>query len=426
MARLGKEAGIDLEGMEVYIRQAMLSAGGRVLERMLEQVGRGRRGEPLLCADNHLAHPMRSIGLRSRPVRTLLGEVEFTRSVYVCPVCGRRRIPGDEALGLEGTLYSPGARRLCARAGSDWPFGRAAEGLLAYAGLHFDEKEVERVAEAAGAGVEAWMAREGALAAAGQPVEAQPATLYVSFDGTGVPMRAAELRGRKGKAGKARTREAKLGCVFTQTRMDEAGRPVRDEDSTTYVGAIEESRDFAHRIRQEALRRGMGSAGRVVALTDGAAYNKTILQEHFPNVIQILDLYHAREHLAKFSRDILRSDLKGPLHLGLRELLDAGKTGELLEQMQSLLPHNGPRRREGLKEIVYLRRNAHAMRYGEFRSQGLFVGLGVIEAGCRTVVGQRLKNSGMFWSRRGANAIIALRCCILSGRFEDFWADQAA
>jgi hypothetical protein len=422
--RIGKESGFDLEGMEFYIRQAMLSAGARVLGQVLDLVGRGRRATPLLCANNHMAHPMDSIGLRSKTVRTILGEVEFTRSGYVCPICGQRRYPGDELLGIVGAVYSPGARRLCSQAGSDFAFGHAGKSLLWYAGLHFDDKEVERVAERTGVVVEAWMARQRALALAGPETEESPDTLYVSFDGTGVPMRRAELGGVKGKNGKARMREAKLGCVFTQTAEDEEGRPVRDESSTTYTGAIEESRDFGARIHQEALRRGMARAGRVVVITDGAAYNKTIIDEHFPHAVQILDLYHAREHLADFFRDVLRRDLKSPLHRRLRNLLDAGQIEALLEEMAALLPRSGARRRDGLKQIAYFRRNAHAMRYAEYRRQNLFVGSGVIEAGCRTLVGQRLKNSGMFWSVRGANAIIALRCCIFSNRFEDFWEAQ--
>jgi hypothetical protein len=76
-------------------------------------------------------------------------------------------------------------------------------------------------------------------------------------------------------------------------------------------------------------------------------------------------------------------------------------------------------------EAEYFERNAQRMRYPAFRAQGLFVGSGVVEAGCRTVIGARLKCSGMFWTVRGANAITALRCCRLSRRFEDYWADRA-
>ena len=72
-------------------------------------------------------------------------------------------------------------------------------------------------------------------------------------------------------------------------------------------------------------------------------------------------------------------------------------------------------------EADYFERNAERMRYPKFRKQHLFVGSGVIEAGCKTVIGSRLKQSGMFWTVRGANAILALRCCRLNGRFEDYW-----
>ena len=74
----------------------------------------------------------------------------------------------------------------------------------------------------------------------------------------------------------------------------------------------------------------------------------------------------------------------------------------------------------------YFARNAERMRYPAFRRQHLFVGSGVIEAGCKTLIGARLKCSGMFWTVRGANAIIALRCNRLSNRFEDYWEARHA
>ena len=91
-----------------------------------------------------------------------------------------------------------------------------------------------------------------------------------------------------------------------------------------------------------------------------------------------------------------------------------------------MLPANGPRRKTGLREMAYFRRNAEAMRYGEFRRQGLFIGSGVVESSCRTIVGGRLKKPGMFWSLAGANAILALRCAMLSNRFDDFREERAA
>ena len=424
--RLGREKSLDFEAIEFFVRSAMLQAGARVVEQVLTQVGRGRRTEPLLCADNHVRCPMESLGLREKAIRTILGPVRFARSAFQCPVCGKTRYPGDEALGVVNTSFSPGMRHLIAHAGSDTGFRGAAKNLHLYAALELDAKDIERVAEEMGRRVDDWMGQQGTLALVSRPPEGTLDTLYVCYDGTGAPIRKKELEGVKGKNGNAHTKEVKLGCVFTQTEVDDEGRPVREENSTTYAGAIENSTDFGYRIHAEAVRRGIRGAREAVVITDGAIYNKTIAREHFPKATHIIDLYHARERLADFARDVPRQKLDAPFHRRLRHLLDEGEIDRLIDKMEKSLPRNGPRRTHGKKQIAYFRKNAPLMRYREFRKRGFFVGSGVIEAGCRTVVGQRLKNSGMFWSVRGANAILALRCCIMSGRFEQFCEDQAA
>jgi len=224
---------------------------------------------------------------------------------------------------------------------------------------------------------------------------------------------------------KAKTRAAKIGCVFTQTTLDKDGRPVRDEASTTYVGAIENSTDFGHRIHQEAVRRGLHQARRVFVLCDDQAYNRTIHDEHFAKAPRIVDHQHAREHLAAFFREVARRPVGGPDHERCYGALDEGRIEDLLADFKTMLPASGARRKKGLREMGYFRRNIEMMRYGEFRRQGLFIGSGVVESSCRTIVGKRLKQPGMFWSLAGANAILALRCCILSNRFDDFREDRA-
>jgi hypothetical protein len=107
-------------------------------------------------------------------------------------------------------------------------------------------------------------------------------------------------------------------------------------------------------------------------------------------------------------------------------MLDEGVVEKILKEAQKRLPRSGNRRKAAQKEMRFFRKNASRMRYGEYRAQGLFVGSGVVEAGCKTVIGKRLKQSGMEWTVRGANAIIALRCCHLSGRIEEFWEQRAA
>lgn len=404
----------------------MLRAGARCLEHLLAGLGRGRGQRPV-CAHNHPPTLMDSRGQRVKPLTTILGAVALRRSVFVCRVCGRRRAPGDEALGVVGEEFSPGARRMMSRAAAEQCFFGGAEDLRLFAGLDVNAKDIERAAKRVGRLVDVWMARQASTAVLCGGPRAPIHTLYVSYDGTGVPMRRVDLEGRRGKGpdGRAKTREAKIGCVFTQTSLDEQGRPARDPDSTTYVGAIETSRDFGYRIHAEAVRRGLNHAQRVALLIDAQTYNKTIAQEHFPNATVINDLCHARGHLASFARETGGGAINDPLPLPWMELLDAGDVEALTTQMRHALPRSGPRRDKGLGQIAYFLNNADAMRYDRFRKMGLFVGSGVVEAGCRTLIGQRLKHSGMFWSLPGANAIIALRCCIESRRFNDFWESLA-
>ena len=411
----------------------MLALGAGVLERLLHDVGVGRQGEPRQCARNHLPCKMESTGVREKIIQTILGPVRFARSRYVCPCCGAVEYPGDELIGVEGTGFSPGLRRLMTHAGSREGFREAAQDLQLYGAIHAHPKDIERVAETMGRQIDDWMAREASAAILqadradaeqDEPIE----IFYAELDGTGAPMRKGELLETRGKGedGEAKTKEVKLGCIFTQTALDEEGRPVRDPQSTTYVGAIEKSVDFGHRLRAEAVRRGLGRAARVVVLSDGAAYNKTIAEEHFPQATHIVDLYHARERLAAFTKDCTAHKVGDAFHEQALVLLDEGRIEDFAGLLEQQLPHHGKRRRSGLKKIKYFVKRAEQMRYGEFRRQGLFVGSGVIEAGCKTLIGKRFKNSGMFWSRKGANAIIAARCCIYSGRFEDFWADAAS
>ena len=422
--RAGDRGDLDLEAWEEAIRKAVLRYGANLLEGLLAKAGCGRREVPLLDAHGQ---PMHSIGVRQKTITTLLGEVTLRRSVFKDAGGTQTRIPLDENLGVKGTCFSPGVRRFMARAGSRSSFVDASEDLLVYAHLQVTPKQVQRVAEDVGRAVEDWNGRQGAATASPKVDPARVPILYVSFDGTGVPMRKSELQASKGKGsdGKARTREVKLGCVFTQTGTDEEGWPVRDPDSTTYVGAIESSELYGLRIYQEAVRRGCEHADQIVVLTDGARYNKTIASTHFPGAVHIIDLYHAREHLADLAKTL------GIDNAGLmawRDLLDMGRVEDILDQANSRIASLSPctaQADELRKGLGYFRENADLMRYAKFRLAGYFVGSGVVEAGCRTVIGERLKRSGMFWSWPGANAIIASRCCQLSGRFEDFWEDAA-
>ena len=420
----------DLEAWEFAIRSAVLAAGAQALSGLLAEIGSGRRDEPTLCA---CGARMESNGVRGKPLLSILGPVAYSRSMYQCPVCGKIRYPGDEELDVKGTSRTPGLRRIMARTGGRSAFKEARDDLKSLAEIEVSAKDVERVAEAVGEDMERWSSRERKeLCLADPPIRPDKTipVLYVCCDGTGVPMVTSELKGRKGKQpdGSARTREAKLGCVFTQTAVDDNGFPVRDPDSTSFVGAVESVEPFGQRLYAEAIRRGLFNAQQVVVIGDGAKWIKGLAELHFPEAIQIIDLFHAREHVAELCKILFDADEKKAARFRWRWWtdLDEGNGEKIIEQACREQPANPALREKAQKEIAYLENNKDRMRYADYRAQGLFVGSGVVEAGCKSVIGQRLKQSGMEWSLRGANAIIALRCMIKSGRLEDYWESRCA
>jgi hypothetical protein len=362
---------------------------------------------------------------------TALGKVKFERAYYVCPQCRQGHIPRDRELDVEGTECSPGVRRMMAVVGSESSFEQGREQLDLLAGLHVTAKAVERHAQAIGAAVEA--REQEAIRRSKQlelPAVCGPAVpiLYIEMDGTGVPVVKAETHDRAGKiAGQpAHTREVKLGCVFTQTATDKEGRPVRDPDSTTYVAAIESAEEFGLRLYTEAWRRGWSRAPQKVVIGDGAVWIWRLADQHFPGAIQIVDLYHARQHLFELGGKLFPQDDKARKRWLARCLdrLERGRIDALVKIVRDVHPAHAELAQFVRNQADYFPRNAARMRYPDFRAQGLFVGSGVVEAACKTVIAARLKRSGMFWTVAEANAIIALRCSRLSGRFNDSWESR--
>jgi hypothetical protein len=422
----------DLEAVEMAVRSALHRAGAAALTELLQFPAPRADQRTVPCACGHPA-PYRE--RRSKPLLTVVGTVEVLRPYYLCPHCHTGQFPADAELDIENTEFSPGVRRMQALVGQQAPFDHGRQQLKLLADLEVTTKAVERTAEALGENIAAREQEEmqpslqlDLPAGAGEAVP----ILYVQMDGTGIPVVKKETVGRPGKTEgqPSPTREVKLGCVFTQTAWDPQGYPLRDADSTTYTGALETAAEFGKRLYGEAGRRGWGRAGKKVVMGDGAEWIWNLAEQHFPGAIQIVDLYHARQHLWELVRRLHPNDegkQKAWMKVHQRRLLDKGKIEKLVGALRSILSTN-PEVVEKIRiEADYFERNAARMRYPQFRRQHLFVGSGVIEAGCKTVVGSRLKQSGMFWTVRGANAIVALRCCHLNGRFEDYWeARQAA
>src|SRR5665647_823945 len=421
----------DMEALEQGMRDAALRDGSNALSKLLSEMP-DYNGNEILCY--RCGKSMDNLGVRKKELISLLGKGIISRKYYECTDtdCKEHRFPKDELLDILGTSFSPGVRRLMSKSGSNDAFGKGQLDIKEYCGIEVGTKDVERISELIGNDIEKWQKDERTkIMSQVMPVCSikNIPVMYIEFDGTGVPVIKEEVKGRKGKQedGSAKTRESKLGCIFTQTTTDERGHAIRDKNSSTYVGAIETAEEFGKRLEAEAIRRGLWRAETIVVLGDGAAWIRNIVEEHFYGAIHIVDFYHAKEHLHKLLQ-LLFCTLESfqeqePIWF---KWFDDGNIEEIIKTAKQLHPDPNKTCKVIETEIGYFEENANRMRYAEYKKMGLFIGSGVIEASCKVVVGKRLKQSGMHWSVNGANSIIALRCCILSGRFDEYWESRVA
>ena len=406
------------------LRAGLLRLGGAILGEALS-ADPGHRGPRMDCGHGHEAV---FAGYREKVIDTVLGPVALRRAWYPCAECGHGLAPRDNELGVAGASMSPGLAAMNDLAAAAGPFAGAARLLEELAGVRLTARRVGRAAEASGTAVAAAGRGRAALIASRKlvplPPSPLPDKLYAVIDGTGVPMTARETAGRDGKGedGRARTREVKLGVFFTQDKLDKDGYPVRDQASTSIIATFEPAATFGNLVRAEGIRRGADHVRQLTILGDGAAWIWGIATAKFPEATQIVDLYHAREHLHSLTRslDFMLLDHKEEWLAARLEDLDYGDIDGIC-QAARVYPLTGTKKDELDTALGYFEHNAPRMRYKWFRSRGLFVGSGAVEAGCKAVIGQRLKLSGMHWTVAGADAIAALRCREASSQWEQIW-----
>ncbi|HUY50345.1 MAG TPA: ISKra4 family transposase [Streptosporangiaceae bacterium] len=402
-----------MEAAEQVIRAGLLRLGGSMLGEILS-ADRGHRGRRVPCGRGHEAV---FVSYRDKVIDTVLGPVALTRAWYHCAACGHGLAPRDAELGVAGEGMSPGLAAMNDRAAAAVPFKGAAGLLENLAGVRLTAKRAERAAEASGAGLAAAGRERARLIAARKlvplPPSPLPDKLDAVIDGTGVPTTSRETAGREGKGedGRARTREVKLAVFFTQDRLDKDGYPVRDRDSSSVIATFEPAAVFGELVKAEGIRRGADHVRQLTVIGDGAAWIWNIATAKFPEATQIVDLFHAREHLHDLARrlEFMLLDRKEEWLAARLEDLDYGDIDGIVRATRQY-PLEGVKKDEIDTALGYFGNNAPRMRYHWFRQCGLFVGSGVVEASCKTVVGQRLKQSGMHWTVSGADAIIALRC----------------
>jgi hypothetical protein len=417
VGRQWAEQGVNnLEAAELGLRAALLKDGRRLLEKLLQSAS-----DSVPQAETQKGEKCHAD--RPRSVDTIFGSIDLKRDYFYSPEANQGRCPLDQALGLiDGT--SPGLVRLASRAAAREGFEAASDDLKELAGIHIDGRQIQRLVAHSGPMVAAQLKLNG------PEVQSKPMPIcYVEADGTGIPMVGRELQGRKGKQddGTAKTREVKLGCVFSQTKTDEQGQPMRDNQSTSYVGTLESVASFAPLLRDEARRRGIGKAQKIVFIGDGAAWIWELARTYFPLAILILDFYHMMEYLHELSQLLYGKDTPwaGRMKDQWKEQMEQDQVQAVIDGMNQRVAQLAETSAETLEKsqekIRYLENNKDKMRYGTFRGQGLFYGSGVVEAGCKAVIGKRLKQSGMFWSQSGAENILALRCALMGNRWDECW-----
>ena len=416
---------MDFEALESTARRSALQLAARILEAALNADESDHSGAFLPC---RCGAPARYGGRRPKTVLSAVGQMTIERAYYYCEHCGSGFCPRDEQLNIGRGGLSTAVVRMVGLTAALVSFEETAELLNCLAGVAISSKLCERTAEAVGRDI---LEDERLWVREHRP---RSQTMYLGTDGTGVPMRPEELKGRSGKQpdGSAKTREVKLVAIWSADGRDGEGRAVRDAGSVSYNAAIESAATadtdedlsaFALRVGREATRRGFDEASRRVVIGDGAKWIWKMSEELFPGATEIVDLYHAKGTLSDTAKAIFGPDSEEgkAWAKSRRDELEEGKLKEILEALQAHLSNE-----KAVNCRKYLLTNQKRMRYPAFRAAGLCVSSGVLEAGCKCTVGTRLKRAGMHWTLHGANEIIGLRCCKLSGRCDDYWERRKA
>ena len=410
---------LDFETLERVVRETSLRIGAHVLESMINSAGDDRAPA--------ITHPddgtvLTYVGKRAKTFVTVLGEITLHRAYYT-DRNGRGYFPQDRNLGFDTDCLSGGVKRMIGHTAGVLSFAESSLMIRNLAGLHVGSKQVERAGEALG--------QEIMNTEKSEVVEVPPCstTMYLGMDGTGCPMRKEETQGRTGKQpdGSAKTREVKLAVVFSADSRDSHGKPTRDVGSVSYNAAIESAAtadvdeslsEFAQRTERETQRRGFDKAARQVVIGDGAKWIWNIADEQFSDAIQIIDLFHAKGTISTAAKAIFgtESEFGAQWAKTCRDELEAGKLESIIEKLKAFAADC----KEARQCREYLITNRSRLNYPRFRKLGLCTSSGIVESGCKHVIGARVKQSGMHWTVRGANAIIALRCFKLSDRFDAF------
>jgi hypothetical protein len=413
------EGPMTLEEMEEALAQVKRELGERLQRAWIErQEPEGEnRAECVRCGDR-----ARFCGVRERLLVSRHGEMNVRRRYYHCPRCHFGFVPLDLQLGLDGHATSPQVRAWVAELASDGAFALAVQRLATFTDVRVSESTAARITQRVGEQLRAEESAEAKRVLAGEAVPRRTswraARLHVSLDGTMAPLR--DPWKRDGTLGGLQCRfgECKTAVCY-ETRLDAAGMPVASRRQ--YTATLEPVETFEKLVATLAYHCGSDRAEELAVLADGLASNWRIAEQYFPEAVQILDFYHATEHLWEVARVCWEAGHPDGAPDAMKEWVAARKEQLLGDQVAAVcdaiqaLPAPTAEAQACRQETWgYFTRNQQRMRYRTFRQAGYQIASGVMEAACKTVVHQRLDQSGMHWRTETAEAVAALRANRLS------------
>ncbi|HEV3049557.1 MAG TPA: ISKra4 family transposase [Longimicrobium sp.] len=412
----------DLAAAEQFATEVGRAAAACAFECGVQACGTraGYHGTSVRCACGQSA---RFVGYRRRWVRGVPGEVGVTRAYYHCGACHCGIVPWDAAQGLDQQVFTPTCKALltevCAREGS---YRQAQTVLARHHALGLEVSSLEAVVGTVGrrmraaedARCRAWFEKEQRPEADPLLAQAVGQRFYVSLD-----------------AGKAHIdgswHDVKAAACYVgeppTPRAQAQGQTWDRAGPTRYLAIQEEAAAFGQRAYLFALRLGYERARATVVLGDGAEWIWKIAEHHFSDAVQILDFYHASEHVWAISRAVFGAE-SGEGSAWARACSEQLQTEGVPGFLRSLRQLRGRElsaavQEAVLREVRYFRKNRRRLRYPEFRAAGLMIGSGPVEAACKVVIGARLKGAGMRWSGAGADAMLVARTALLGEQYEE-------
>ena len=390
--------------LEQCVMQATRVAGLAMMEEGIERVDAGNRRRtkvaPCRCGAS-----ARFMGYRPREIITLYGVVDLERAYHYCRRCRTGLFLWDDAQGLNTLAWTPMVKALVSELAGRLPYAEAARVMGRFTGLGIEESCCERIVAEVGGRLRSEESEQMAGYDCGQItplVRRAPERLYVSMDGT-----SAHIDGS--------WHEVKTGVVH-EARPGPDG--IDRACGQRYVAAQEPAERFGERLYVGAAQAGVEQACEVVVAGDGAEWIWNVAAHHYPQATQILDCWHARQHIhALASAYYGEGSAKGRRWADDHcRWLEQRGPGTLLRALKRMKPKSAQQAEAIRRERGYCERNAQRMQYPRYRAAGMMIGSGPVEAGCKTVVGGRLKGAGMRWSRAGADAVLAIRTALLSNQ----------